>query len=138
MGFKERRTVQNEKSYMKEFESDTRLTVDQIIRLLKNYENEDTELYQCIVDTYTEEGNVYHPCYKSSEELDKIKELPNPSMSFHAFYIDKILKKYKFEITTYNNADRVRYYINYKTADNINKEIKKNKMLEEEKKIKVE
>lgn len=135
MDFKVKREYKSENLYEKAFECSQPLDIDSIITILKNYERENTKMYSCKCETFTESGNTVGREYSSIEELQGLYKLPNPSIQVTAIYIDKKTNQYKFDISTANNSNVIVYSISNRIAKSVSKRMELEAMLEEEKKV---
>ena len=80
------------------YNTDRPLTVDDIISIIKGYENENTKLFECRCSTFSEAGNPMDRNYRRVEQLDAMHRLPNPSISVRAIFVDPRDMSYKFTI----------------------------------------
>lgn len=123
MEFKVEREYRSDDLYSKKFVSEEPFSIDEIIKLLKEYENDEYKLYRCIISTFSERGHGLFQRYNSAEELEKMHSLPHPSIKLHAIYIDRKTHRYEFEISTAANTTSFRYTISKELENSVNKEI---------------
>ena len=110
------------------YDTDKSLDVDTIIKVIKHYENENTKLYECRCDTFSESGRPYSPKIYDTKDLDRLHEFENPSISVSAKYVDPKDLSYKFTISMAANAKGLNYYYSKDDADYVKYNIELDRM----------
>ena len=101
------------------YNTDRPLTVDDIISIIKGYENENTKLFECRCSTFSEAGNPMDCNYRDVEELEALHSLPNPSINVRAIFVDPRDMSYKFTIGMAANTKGMNYFISDKAEEYI-------------------
>ncbi len=92
------------------YDTDQSLDIDTIISVLRHYENEDTKLYECRCDTFSESGRPYSPKIYDTKDLERLCEFDDPSIVVSAKYINPNDQSYKFTISMAANTRGMNYF----------------------------
>ena len=119
MKLKEAGIIDKKGIHGKSYDTDGPLSVDDIISVIKSYEDENTKMFECRCDTFSESGNPYSPCYRNTEILKAMHNLPNPSINVRVIYVDPKDMSYKFSLGMAANTRGMNYFVNPKAEEYI-------------------
>ena len=83
-------------TYEKKFTFDNTIQLNNLIPMLRNYENEKIKMLACHCSSFDEEGSVLNGTYNEIDELEAIKQYPNPSINFSIDFGDRETAMYRF------------------------------------------
>jgi len=101
----------------KSYDTNKPLSVDDIISIIKGYEDETTKLFECRCSTFSESGNPMDRNYRNVEQLEAMHRLPNPSISVRAIFVDPKDMSYKFTIGMAANTRGMNYFVSEDTVE---------------------
>ena len=105
MNYKEKRSFSSDGRQGRVYESDNSFTIDEIISLLTQLETDRVKFFICYCSTFTESGTTWSPELQSIEDLQQMKEFPNPSIQVRAVYVNRKTNNYEFDVSTAVNTN---------------------------------
>ena len=134
MNFKEKRSFSTDGRQGRVYEADNSFTDDELIKLLTQLETDRAKFFTCYCSTFTESGTTWSPELESLEELQKMKDFPNPSIQVRAVYVNRKTDNYEFDVSTAVNTNVFTIKHDDAMANYIKKQVDMRKMLEAKKK----
>lgn len=125
MNFKKVKEIKRNDFYGIWYDTYQSFDIDTIIKVIKLYEDEKTKMFECRCDVYSEDGNIYHPHYRSVEALDDLYSLGTPSINVEALYINPKSNSYRFTIAMAANTRGMNYYVDELDNNYVKKQIEK-------------
>lgn len=116
-----------------QYKTDNTFDVDDIIKTIKHYEDENAKMFECICQTLSENGHPFRPRYRSIKALENIRDLPDPYVNVKALFVDPKDDSYKFTISMCTNLKDMNYWYSKTDEEYVKEKIDRERKKAEEK-----